>query len=381
MESPLTVLTHITLSLDALNCAALVVGRNGTIAHVNPRFCESVQRSRESLVGSDLVSLYPPGDACAVVKQMINRFDEFREAEFFLPLPDDQRLPVVISARPIGNSSVLSDYSVITLIDISKQKKAEQKLIDQNTRLGELSEVVLQQTTKLRDYAGSLEQRVEQRTAELHDAHMETIFILAIASEAKDEDTGAHVRRVRRMTQLLAGELGVEPTEAERIGYAAVLHDVGKIHTPDHILKKPGPLFADERNLMQEHTLAGERILRPSPFFALASQIARSHHENWDGTGYPDQLSESNIPFEARLVHLVDVFDALVNERIYKPAWTREQALAEIVRNRGKMFDPQIADAFARLEENGEVEKAQKAGNAVPPRPAVARAMATNIAR
>ena len=364
-----------------MNCAALVVSRTGTIAHVNPRFCESLQRSRESLVGADLVSLYPAGDASDVVQQMIRRFDEFREAEFFLPLPDDQRLPVVISARPIGKSSLLSDYSVITLIDISKQKKAEQTLIDQNTRLGELSEIVLQQTTKLREYAGSLEQRVEQRTAELHDAHMETIFILAIASEAKDEDTGAHVRRLRRMTQLLAQSLGVDPTEAERIGYSAVLHDVGKIHTPDHILKKPGPLLPDERAEMQEHTMAGERILKPSPYFSQASSIARSHHENWDGTGYPDALAGENIPFEARLVHLVDVFDALVNTRVYKPAWTREQALAEIVRNRGKMFDPQAVDAFVRLEQNGEVEKAQLAGNAAPPRSTVARAMANNTAR
>jgi putative two-component system response regulator len=234
---------------------------------------------------------------------------------------------------------------------------------------------------KLRDYAGSLEQRVEQRTAELHEAHMETIYILAIASEAKDEDTGAHVRRLRRMTQLLAEAMGVDPADAERMGYAAVLHDVGKIHTPDHILKKPGPLLADERSLMQEHTLAGERILKPSPFFTQASRIARSHHENWDGSGYPDHLAGSHIPFEARLVHLVDVFDALVNERIYKPAWTREQALAEIVRQRGTMFDPQAVDAFVRLEKNGEVEKAQLAGNTAPPRPGISRVMAENTAR
>ncbi len=356
-ESPLTVLMHLAMSLDALNCPALLVGRSGVMAHVNPRLCELTGRRREELVGADLVALYPSADAQEVVRTLLADFDQSREAEFFLPGPGGERVPVVVSARPVGQSSVLAEYAVVTLIDISRQKKAERQLQDQNYYIGELSDRVIHQATSLREYAGTLEGRVRERTAQLHDAHMETIYMLATASEAKDTDTGEHVRRVRASTKVLAERMGVGPDEAERVGLAAVLHDIGKIHTPDQILKKPGSLTVDERRLMQQHTLAGERILRPSPYFAQASRIARSHHENYDGTGYPDFLARSDIPFEARLVHLVDVYDALTHPRVYKSAWTPADALSEVRANRGTMFDPDVVDAFVRLERDGGVDR------------------------
>jgi PAS domain S-box-containing protein len=357
LESPLAELTHIALSLDALNCAALLVSRAGTIAHVNARFCDTVQHSREALVGSDLTELYPAGESREGIRKLIGGSGELRETETFLPLPGGKRLPVLISSRPVGKASVLAEYSVVTLIDIARQKKAEQQLLDQNESLAELSDLVIQQSKALRDYADSLEVRVEERTRELHEAHMETIYILAIASDAKDSDTGEHVRRLKRISQQLAERMGFSALEAERIGYSAVLHDVGKIHIPDRILQKPGPLTVEERAEMQQHTLAGERILKPSSFFDQASRIARSHHENWDGSGYPDGLRGTEIPLEARLVHLVDVFDALTHPRVYKPKWERADALDEIIRNRGKMFDPDVLDIFVNLERSGQIER------------------------
>ncbi len=351
-------LMHLAMSLDALNCPALLVGRSGVIAHVNPRLCELIGRPREGLVGSDLVSLYPAGDAQEVVRTLLADFDRSREAEFFLPGSDGARVPVVVSARPVGAGAVLGEYAVVTMIDIRRQKRAEQQALDQSFYIGELSDRVIQQAHSLREYAGSLEERVRERTAQLHDAHLETVYMLATASEAKDQDTGDHVRRVREATRVLAERMGVSPDEAERIGLAAVLHDVGKMHTPDHILKKPGPLTPDERLVMQQHTLAGERILRPSPYFGQASRIARSHHENFDGTGYPDRLAGADIPFEARLVHLVDVYDALTHPRVYKAAWGPAEAMAEIRGHRGSMFDPDVVDAFVRMDHDGEVERA-----------------------
>ncbi len=357
VESPLTELMHVASSLDALNCPAVLVGRSGIIAHANRRLCELTHRRREQVVGSRLTDLYPAEDADEVSRMMLADFDQSREAEFFLPRPDGTRLPVIASARPVGTTPVLSEYAVVTMIDISLQKRAELQLKEQNYYIGELSDRVIQQATGMREYADTLETRVRERTAQLHEAHMETIYMLATASEAKDEDTGQHVRRLRGMSQLLAERAGVTPTEAERIGYSAVLHDIGKIHTPDVVLKKPGRLDADERALMQQHTLAGERILRPSPYFTQASRIARSHHENWDGTGYPDRLAQSEIPYEARLVHLVDVYDALTHPRVYKPAWGRADALAEVESQRGKMFDPDAVDTFRRLVKTGEMDR------------------------
>jgi putative nucleotidyltransferase with HDIG domain/PAS domain S-box-containing protein len=360
-ESPFTELMHIALSLDALNCGALLVSRNGTVAHVNPALCRAMRRRREELIGVDLLRMYLPGEGREVVRSMLDQFDQSRELEFFLPLPDDQRLPVIVSSRPVGLNGVLSEYAVVTTIDISRQKKAEQQLIEQNTYISELSDRVIEQAKILREHALSLEERVKERTAELHTAHMETIYILAIASEAKDHDTGEHVRRVKRMSELLASRMGITPQEAERLGNSAILHDVGKIHTPDSVLKKPGPLTDLERDLIREHTIAGERILAPSPYFLQASRIARSHHENWDGTGYPDGLAGTAIPYEARLVHLVDVYDALTHPRVYKSAWTEHDAVAEIEHGRGTMFDPDAVDAFLRAENAGEFARIREA--------------------
>jgi PAS domain S-box-containing protein len=348
VESSLTELTHVAMSLDALNCGALLVSRRGIIAHINPRLCEWIASTREAMVGRELISLYPAGEACEAMRAMLGHFDKPRELEFYLPVPGGNRLPIIVSARPVGTSAVLSEYAVVTMIDISRQKQAEQLS-------GELTVQVMEQSQALREYADLLEQRVIERTAQLHEAHMETTYMLAIASEAKDKDTGDHVRRLRRGSQLLASKLGINDREAERIGHSAVLHDVGKIHTPDHILKKPGPLTPEERLEIEKHTLAGEVILHPSPYFAQASRIARSHHENWDGSGYPDHLRESQIPLEARIVHLIDVYDALVNPRVYKKAWDRKDAIAEIVKNRGKMFDPAVTDAFVELEKTGQI--------------------------
>jgi putative two-component system response regulator len=152
---------------------------------------------------------------------------------------------------------------------------------------------------------------------------------------------------------MIAQRLGLSTTDAEAIGYSAILHDIGKIHVPDRILSKPGPLDEDERATMQQHTLAGERILSNASFFDRARRIARSHHENWDGSGYPDHLAGESIPLEARIVHVADVFDALTSERVYKQPWSRERAVESILGERGRMFAPEVADAFAALVDVG----------------------------
>jgi putative two-component system response regulator len=177
--------------------------------------------------------------------------------------------------------------------------------------------------------------------------------MLAIASEAKDLDTGRHVRRIQRYARLLARELGLNESDAAALGYAAVLHDVGKMHVPDHILKKPGPLTPDERREMQEHTVVGERIICDKPFFTPARRIARSHHENWDGSGYPDRLAGHQIPLEARIVHLADVYDALTSPRVYKRAWSGYDAAQVLLESSGRMFDPEVVAAFSSLARRG----------------------------
>jgi putative two-component system response regulator len=144
----------------------------------------------------------------------------------------------------------------------------------------------------------------------------------------------------------------------EQFGYSSILHDVGKVHIPDAILTKPGALTEEERRVINEHPIAGERILGQNPFFSSARRIARSHHENWDGSGYPDGLSRYSISVEARIVHVADVFDALTSRRPYKAAWEHAEALRAIGEMSGRGFDPEIVAALISLASRGELRRA-----------------------
>ena len=263
-----------------------------------------------------------------------------------------RREPATFGADRLAEMVLLSNLfgqSVWGAARARDAAEAEAAAKNQYEIVTELANNVMSSAMDLRDDNEVLEQRVRVRTAELREAHLDTIYMLAIASEAKDEDTGQHVRRIERLARLLAAEMGM-CREAESIGLAAILHDVGKIHVPDHIIKKPGKLTDEERAAMQEHTTAGEHILGDNPFFAPARRIARSHHENFDGSGYPDRTSGNEIPVEARIVHLADVYDALVNPRVYKPAWTPQDAMKFIRDQKAKMFDPDVVRAFASVQ-------------------------------
>jgi PAS domain S-box-containing protein len=333
--------------LDNLNCGASLIDRDGKVLHVNQRLAAMMGRRCDELVNTNVADLYADESDRQRVRKSLDRFGESSEMEFFLPLHDGKRLEIISSARPFG------EHRLVTMIDISRQKQAERSLQEQYEHMRQLSDTLLQQALELKHYSRTLEQRVCERTKQLNDAHMEAIYMLAVASEAKDQDTGRHVRRIQKLARELSLRLGFSQTDADDIGHSAILHDVGKIHVADEILTKPGPLDDRERARMQLHTLAGERILSESSFFDRARAIARSHHENFDGSGYPDGLSKEQIPVAARIVHLADVYDALTHDRVYKKAWPRERAAAEIHAARGTMFDPEVVQAFDAVASNG----------------------------
>ena len=349
--------------LDALACGAALVHRAGRIVHVNARALAMTGYRADDVLGKHVLDLYHADPAAqAAITGAIQHPQPHHEGEFYVPTADGTRLPVLLSARlwsgdPDGSGGPLpaGGYFALTLTDISPLKETEADLRNQYNIIAQLSNTILSQAENLKNYSSVLEDKVRQRTRDLHDANMEAIYMLAVASESKDEDTGHHVRRIQRYSHAIAKELGFDEIAAERIGHSAILHDVGKIHVPDHILKKPGPLTADERLTVQEHTIAGERILSSRPFFDLARKIARSHHENWDGSGYPDNAAGQVIPVEARIVHLADVYDALTTARVYKQAWTESDAAGVIRESAGKMFDPDAVGAFQSLRARGEI--------------------------
>ena len=197
-----------------------------------------------------------------------------------------------------------------------------------------------------------LEQRVRQRTLELEGAYLDTLERLANAAEFRDDETGRHTERVGEVAALLGTALGLPEEELFLLRRAAPLHDVGKIGIPDAILRKPGPLTAEEWEIMKTHATIGARILSGgrSRVVRLAEEIALHHHEQWNGEGYPEGVAGEAIPLPGRLVMVADVYDALTSERVYREAWPVDKVLGYIRQYAGRRFDPRIAALCERPE-------------------------------
>lgn len=196
-----------------------------------------------------------------------------------------------------------------------------------------------------------LEEKVRERTEQLRATQLDVVHRLSAASEQRDNETGLHIVRMSRVAQALALAAGLGQAEAEELRDAAVLHDIGKLGVPDHVLLKDGRLTDEEREIMKLHTIQGADILAgsESPLLQLGEMIARTHHEHWDGTGYPLGIAGEAIPLPGRICAIADVFDALVSVRRYKAGWPLERALDEFRTERGRQFDPQLIDLFLTI--------------------------------
>jgi HD-GYP domain-containing protein (c-di-GMP phosphodiesterase class II) len=204
---------------------------------------------------------------------------------------------------------------------------------------------------KLEQEIDSRSGELERAFSELEIAQAETVRRLSMAVEFRDEDTGAHIERIGRFSTLLAEQVGMESDFCATLSHAAPLHDVGKVAIPDAILLKPGQLTTEERAIVETHAEEGHRLLRgsSSSILELAATIALSHHEKWDGSGYPRGAAGEAIPIEGRIVAVADVFDALTSDRVYRRAFTVEEAVEMMLEQRGRHFDPVLLDAFMEV--------------------------------
>lgn len=281
--------------------------------------------------------------------------------------------------------SDLRDIQVVILTALDKEELKTKALdlgaIDFLTKPVKSSELVARVRNilslkayydQLKEHTNTLESKVQERTSELEESRIEVIHCLGRAAEYRDNETGRHVVRVGKYSGIIARELNLDPEHAELIEMAAPLHDVGKIGIPDEILLKPGKLTPEEYEMMQKHAGFGKKIFESvssdessalvrhtavgarmllgsrSPIMRLAATIALTHHEKWDGSGYPLGLAGEDIPIEGRIVAVADVFDALSSKRPYKEPFPLAKCFSILEEERGKHFEPRIVDAFLR---------------------------------
>lgn len=309
----------------------------------NPRLIiESVTDSRLALETSltfapDLILLdlhMMPFDGYEVMEQILGCLPE----SVYLPilvLTGDDSAEAKRKALTAGAKDFVSKYASYDEIYLRTRNLLHTRLLYQ----------------ELERRKSGLEERVRERTAELERAQREILQRLALAAEYRDDETGAHTRRVGNLAALIARAMGLPDHETEILRIAAPLHDLGKIGVPDGILLKPGTLTEDERETMRRHAFVGANILSGSSAELLrcAEEIARTHHERWDGRGYPSGLAGDEIPLVGRIVAVADVFDALTHPRPYKVAWPIQDAVREVEDKSGTQFDPMVVEAFVSV--------------------------------
>jgi putative two-component system response regulator len=210
------------------------------------------------------------------------------------------------------------------------------------------SEAAMLQMERMVGDFGCMYRERNDALEEVARAHHDALFRLSLAADLKDDDTGAHIIRIGFLSEALALLLGQSKSAARMLRKAAPMHDIGKIGIPDMVLKKPGGFSPDERAIMNQHAAMGADILGRSriPLFQLAAEVALSHHERWDGTGYPNKLAGEDIPPSGRIVAVVDFFDALTMDRCYRDAFSYDKALGMLQEQRGSAFDPRFVDVF-----------------------------------
>jgi putative two-component system response regulator len=261
-------------------------------------------------------------------------------------LEKESYLPILVLTAQLDNETRLKAIKAGAKDFVNKPFIMEEML----ARINNLLEVRMLHNSVCSEKK-SLETKVVESSQELHQYQVEIIHRLARAAEYRDNETGMHVIRISKLCERLARGLGLNDHECHLIRHASPMHDIGKIGIPDHILLKPGKLTAEEWTIMKTHSDIGALILSgsESEFLQMAEIIAGSHHERWDGSGYPRGLKGKEIPQVSRIVTVCDVFDALTSDRPYKKAWSVEDAVTEMENQSGKLFDPHVLRVFITI--------------------------------
>lgn len=288
----------------------------------------------------------------------ISGYDLCREIKFSEKYKD---IPIIFISALSDAQDIVKGFQMGAVDYVTKPFKSEEVKARVSTHLK-----IKELQAELKRHNQFLEQRVREQVEEITKTQMETIFSLAKLAQSRDDDTGKHLERVQSYCYELAAELKensaystyISDDFVHNIKHASPLHDIGKVGISDNILLKPGKLTDEEFAIMKTHTTIGYETLKEvhakfgnNSFIEMGMVIARSHHERYDGFGYPDKVKGEEIPLAARIMSIADVYDALRSKRVYKDAFSQEKSVSIILEGRGTQFDPVLVDAFERIAE------------------------------
>ncbi len=335
LNANILIVDDLLVNVQLLVRMLVTAGYTAISSTMNP--LEVCERHRQHHYDLILLDLQMPGMDGFQVMAGLNEI----EPEGYLPV-------IVITAEPehklhalqVGAKDFISKPFDLTEVLVRVHNMLEVRLLHK----------------ELHNHNEFLEQRVQERTADLQTSYQDTIFTMVRAAEHKDEDTGSHVQRISNYCRELSRLLGLEPDFIDRIIFASPMHDIGKIGIPDHVLLKPSGLTPEEWTVMKGHTVIGAKILgtSKSPYLRMGAEIALNHHESWDGSGYPEGKKGEEIPLAARIMYICDIYDALRSKRPYKAAFDHPKTL-EIIsegdnRTQPVHFDPAISATFKQHE-------------------------------
>ncbi len=311
--------------------------------------CPPTEAASEFAAGIIKRSIYVPGDEQRIKQKSIHaeklpekrlmlrkesQENGFVEAVYKIALKDGTVLWLKDQAETESFANDKIYLSLGGLTCVSKEMKAAEERMENEE--------------KVKAERDRLEMLLEKQAKDIWKSQLEIIYRLARATEFRDRQTGPHLTKMSHYCNILARAVGMESEERTLLFHAAPMHDVGKIGISDTILQKKGPLTDTEFEIMKDHAIIGAKLLsgNNSKLLNMARSVALTHHERWDGSGYPRALDGEAIPLPGRIAAICDVFDALTSERPYKEAWTNEEAIAELRKNRGSHFDPRLVDIF-----------------------------------
>lgn len=293
-----------------------------------------------------ITDLYMPGMDGKELSNLIRSHHEFDQIPIII-ISTEQEKDVLYDLLSLGVSDFIQKpFREVELRCRVQAHLRNRILIQEQFRLNQ----------ELIEVSAMLEDKIAARTQDIFDANVETIYKLATACDLKDTDTANHIARVKEYVETFSLHLGIDKRTAREYGYSSMMHDVGKLGIPDSILCKPGPLNDEEWEVMRTHPIKGKELLGNKPFYHHAADIAVAHHERFDGSGYPYGIKGKDIPLSARIVAIVDIYDALTSRRPYKEPWPLDKSFLELQSLAGHHLDPFLVSEFLKLSETDQLE-------------------------